>query len=300
MVGVSPAYFFSSHGPSFGPEEICQGLPFLAESGYDCFQAEVVYENGLDAWSGRSAAQAVARAGALGLRCSVFVAHFLGESFSAAAAIREPLHENSLERALAIASSFPGNGIFAVPLMPYKEARSIEGPGRSSNAEHTLEDKLGLLLEHVGGAGLHLALELVPGNALGGSAEFLKLAGKPGFGKLRLLLDTGHFWAMGEAVGALPAGLVSRIEATHLCDNDGVENLSLCPGDGTVPFAKFLDGLVASGYTGSFDVEIVCSPGDVRTEYRKAASRLRPLLPAEKPGAAPIQSTVKTVSPELS
>ncbi|PKL08291.1 MAG: hypothetical protein CVV51_09670 [Spirochaetae bacterium HGW-Spirochaetae-7] len=292
MIGVSPAYFLSRHGPSFGPREIERSLPFLADSGYDSFQAEVVQETFLDAWNGRSSAEVNAQAGTLGLRCSAFVAHFLCESFSSMAALLEPFNEDSLKRALAIASSFTGNKVFAVPLLPVKEVVP-----RSSAMEKALEDKLGLLLGTAGAAGFQLALELVPGNVLGGSSKFLRLVGKPGLGDMRLLLDSGHFWVMGESLGSLPDALVSRIVATHLCDNDGIENLSLCPGDGTVPFADLVDGLVASGYPGSFDIEIVCAGGVVGPEYRKAITRVKSMLPGASARGVSANATIETAAP---
>jgi sugar phosphate isomerase/epimerase len=126
-------------------------------------------------------------------------------------------------------------------------------------------------------AELRLALELLPGNILGGSAAFMDLATEPGFEDLGLLLDTGHFQVMGEAVPELARTLGSRIVATHLCDNDGITNLSLCPGDGTIPFPATIKALGKAGYQGSMDIEIVCPRESVETEYRRAFTRIKEL-----------------------
>jgi len=80
---------------------------------------------------------------------------------------------------------------------------------------------------------------------------------------------------MGEPVAALPEALSGRIVATHLCDNGGAENLSLCPGDGTIPFAATVAALRKTSYEGSLDVEIVCQKETVQHEYARAVALLK-------------------------
>ncbi len=270
MIGVSPAYVLSSYGPSFGPYDSLAGLPLLAELGFESFQAEVFKEELLEAWTPLSTQALKNKAESLGLCCGVFVAHFLGSDFATAEALNGKLDEEKVRKALQLGATLCANGIIAVPLPPLDAAHSTK-------PRDALLKKLGRLSEMTSAAGLRLALELMPGNALGGSRDFLRLCEQPGFADLGIVFDTGHFWAMGEAPQGLPALLGRRIVATHLCDNDGIRNLSLCPGDGTIAFRETLSALKACGYNGSLDVEIVCPKEAVEREYGKAMRIMRGL-----------------------
>ena len=269
MIGVSPAYFISRFGKSFGPTQIAAGLPFLAEAGFDGFQAEAFMERVLPDWTPGATEALASTAETLGLRCTAFVAHFLGGAFSSEASLADGPAEPSVRKAISIAASFPGNRTFVLPLPAFA--------GNAEAARSLFASRLRSLVAEVEAAGLELALELMPGNVLGGSSAFSALcAGTvPSFERLRLLFDTGHFWAMGEPVAALPELLGGRIVATHLCDNDGVENLSLCPGDGTIPFAETAAALRKTRYPGSYDVEIICPRDRVSHEYGRAVALIK-------------------------
>lgn len=289
MYGVSPAYFFSSFGPGFRPSDILDALPGLRGLGYESFQPEAFRAEAAEAWTGGDSERIAARARDLGLSVGPFVAHWLGAGFSTAESLgRRGLPEGT-DRALEIAAALGGAPVFAVPLPALvlsREGKPARGAGDAIAAVRAglrgaLIEKLGRLAEAVRQAGFRPALELLPGNALGGGAEFRGLLSVPGFGDLGLVLDTGHFHAMGEEVPALPESLGGAIAATHLCDNDGIENLSLAPGAGSIPFRPLLAALAASGYPGGLDVEIVCPPGDVAREYRKALDTLRALEPGD-------------------
>lgn len=282
MYGVSPAYFFSSFGPGFRPSDMESALPGLRDLGYESFQAEAFQAEVAESWTGRDSARLSARARDLGLSVGTFVAHWLGSEFSNPEALGRPGSIPGAPRALEIAVDLGGAPVFAVPL----PALALSGAGSAESGAAALEasrirlrgsliEKLGALAEAVGQTGFRLALELLPGNVLGGSAEFLNLLSIRGFLGLGLVLDTGHFHAMGEDLPGLPRLLAGTIAATHLCDNDGHVNLSLAPGDGTIPFEALMTALTASGYPGGRDVEIVCPPADLAREYRKALEVLR-------------------------
>jgi sugar phosphate isomerase/epimerase len=271
MIGVSPAYILSACGPSFGPYDTLASLPLLAELGYEAFQAEVFAEELLDAWTALSMQAVKNKAAGLGLGCGVFVAHFMGSRFSTIDALLSELDESQTQKALTIGATLCPGGVFAVPLPP------LDGAPNEKSLEPLMQ-KLKRLSAMTKSAGLTLALELMPGNALGGSRDFLKLCERPGFSELGLVFDTGHFWAMGEAPESLPALLGRRIVATHLCDNDGVRNLSLRPGAGTIAFGETLSELIACGYKGGLDLEIVCAREDVEREYGKAIGILIDLI----------------------
>lgn len=296
MIGVSPAYFLSLYGPGFGPADIDSGLPFLARTGYKSFQAEVFLESALSLWTEASTNTLVDSVHTKGLHCNTFVAHFLGTVFTSSSSLSQGFSMDQVKAALAIAASvtsshtsahtssatapipaprdnslenFKGRDrFFVLPLLAFTQPYTPETGAR-------FRDLIGTLSTLCRSSDLHLALELVPGNILGGSKEFLNLVAEPGFADLRLLFDTGHFWAMREPVQDLPRTLGSHIVATHLCDNDGIVNLSLCPGAGTIPFPALLKALGESRYQGSLDLEIVCSKDAVETEYHHAYTQFK-------------------------
>jgi sugar phosphate isomerase/epimerase len=273
MIGVSPAYFFSLHGPGFGPESIMEDLPVLSSMGYKGFQAEIFDAGVGSAWTKEAVRNLNGASRAAGMKCTAFVAHFLGSSFASRAALEEFSVDTAVRRAIEAAAGIEDNPVFALPMPAFNDPIGRQGAGDFIDKQ--LENALGSLIRAVEAEGMHLALEPMQGNALGGSAAFLKLCMVPGFEELGLVFDTGHFWVMGENVGSLPEVLADRIIATHLCDNDGMTKLSLCPGDSSVPFDRITDGFVVSGYKGSLDVEIVCPAVKVQAEYTRAVAQLR-------------------------
>ena len=82
-----------------------------------------------------------------------------------------------------------------------------------------------------------------------------------------LNLDTGHAWACKEKVELIPLKVARYICGTHLADNSGNENLSLGPGEGTIPWDDFFHACRLTGFHGPFDVEIRCTPEEVDEQY---------------------------------
>lgn len=308
MYGVSPAFFLSSFGPGFRPWDIVRALTSLRDLGYQSFQPEAFQSVAAESWTERDSREIADRARSLGLVTGPFVAHWLGAAFSNPEDVARPGLPAGTERALGIAAALEGAPVFAVPL-PALDLSRFGASSSSGNAsigparaglKGALIDKLGLLAEAARSSGFRAALELLPGNALGGSAEFRSLLSTRGLEDLGLVLDTGHFHVMGEDVPALPARLAGAVVATHLCDNDGIENLSLAPGAGTIPFRPLLAALAASGYRGGLDVEILCPPGEVSREYGRALTALRTLEQAGPFPAGPDTEIENDRPPETS
>ena len=127
-------------------------------------------------------------------------------------------------------------------------------------------------------AGKRLALELMPLSLVGGTEGFLRLLKEPGLGELAYNFDTGHAWARKERVELIPALVGNAIVGTHLCDNQGNENLKLRPGAGSLDFPALLAALEANGYAGSYDLEISCRPENLDAEYRRGRDAICELL----------------------
>jgi sugar phosphate isomerase/epimerase len=141
-------------------------------------------------------------------------------------------------------------------------------------------------VELAAGAGLRLALEIMPFSVLGGLRGFLDLCREVGSPALGLNFDCGHAWACRELVPAVPFELAGRIFGTHLGDNLSTENVKRPPGDGSVPFGPLLRNLRAAGYAGSFDLEIGCPAERVEEEYARGLAYLTALDTAQNGACA--------------
>jgi sugar phosphate isomerase/epimerase len=123
--------------------------------------------------------------------------------------------------------------VVTVPL-PAFQAPPAPEPEAYRCAFERCAGKVSRLLALVEDAGRRLALEIMPGAVIGGTDGFLRLCDHLCADTLGFNFDTGRAWACKENVYVIPAKLEDRILGTHLCDNVGHENLSLCPGAGSI------------------------------------------------------------------
>ena len=135
-------------------------------------------------------------------------------------------------------------------------------------------------------AGRRLALEVMPSAIIGGIDGFMRLCEQLGTDRLGFNFDTGHAWAAKENIYMIPAKLNGQILGTHFCDNFGHENLSLRPGAGSIDWPAVIDGLKASGYEGSFDIEIICAPEAVQQEYGQGLAFIESIIKHKQSAAA--------------
>jgi sugar phosphate isomerase/epimerase len=277
IIGVSPAYFISRFSNRFTPEEVASGLKDLAEIGFQGFQLEVFHRETLDTWV-RSGASLVRQASAdLGLKATQFVAHFMMEAFSNKEKLFSDAGIMEMPSVLDIVRRYDECGIVTVPLGAF-EAPRIPGIGDYRDFFDRCAEKIGALLAMVEGAGLRMALEILPSAVLGGIDGFMRLSDRLDTATMGLNFDTGHAWASKEHLYLVPAKLGRRIVGTHLCDNFGNENLSLRPGAGSIDWPRLMETLRYSGYDGAFDIEIICAPEAARDEYSKAREYIAALL----------------------
>ena len=276
-IGVSPAYFISRFGDRFTADQVADGLETVAAMGYGGFQPEVFHRTSLGDWRKGGGARVAARADALGLRASQFVAHFLLHTFRHPDPLAGEALRDDLEAVMEIVSHFDGCRIITVPVGPGDAAAPR---GKTADRISQLRDLVGIMAETMAAAGCRLALELLPGSIVGGIEGFQRLSRDLGPDRIGLNFDTGHAWASDEDLLRIPQRLGRQILGTHLCDNFGRESLSLGPGQGTIDWHRLVPALQAAGYGGAWDIEIICPPEDCCTEYEQAcafiASRLQP------------------------
>jgi len=278
MFGVSPAYFISRFTDRFSPEEVAKSLPDLAAAGFDSFQLEVFHPETLDAWVRRGAELVRTSAEAAGLVASQFVGHFLLHGFSTPENLRSDYGVEEMRKIIRLLAVFPECGIVTVALPAFDTGKEIYGRDAYVRLRLRFVEKIGTMLAIAEAEGKKLALEIMPGSLLDGTAGFLRLREELGSAALGYNFDTGHAWACRENLALIPARIGgASVFGTHLKDNRQTENLSLGMGRGTVPWREVIGGLMAVGYTGSWDLEIKCEASESSKEYESAFCVLRNL-----------------------
>ncbi len=275
MYGVSPAYFFSRFSTDFSVEDYIRGLDWLAGSGFGGFQLEVFHKEKLGEWESKAGALSAAAHG-LGMEATQFVAHFLLYTTREEASLLSEAGYEEMKAVAGICASFPSCKVVTLPLSPFSLPTSAAcAPGDWSRLWEGLCSRLLRYAGIVEGAGMRLALEIVPGSLLGGTEGLMRFSRETGNDSVGYNFDTGHAWSSKEAIGLIPAKLAGRIYGTHLKDNFGTENLALPPGEGSISWIPLVQGLLESGYQGSLDLEIACqNPNEVEGAYLRGKNTL--------------------------
>jgi sugar phosphate isomerase/epimerase len=277
QVGISPAYWISRYTDRFTPDQIVSGLPDVADMGFKTFQPEIFHRDLLSSWR-NGGGEAVSRCSAdLGLVASQFVAHFMSAAFRSPRNLASTAVVEDMKVVAEVVRAFDGCRFVTVPLPPF-EAETPLGTEDYAGCWQSCGDRIAVLNEQAAAAGLCLALEILPGAIIGGIDGFLRLCDHLGQASLHLNVDTGHAWASKENLYLIPAKLGPRMAGTHLSDNVGHENLSLAPGRGSIDWPRFFRGLSVTGYSGAFDLEIICPPEQCREQYSRAREFIESLL----------------------
>lgn len=266
LIGVSPAYFISRYSHRFTPAEVADGLAAVAQLGCKGFQLEVYQREMLGEWLNGGAQWVRQRSLDLDLAATQFVAHFVMSAFADKKSLNSSSELEDMQLVLEIVSRFNECRTITVPLGVFDPGPTCGGDDYRMFFKRCTA-KIGGLLEMVEKSGRRMALEIMPAAIIGGVDGFLRLCENLGTDSLGLNFDTGHAWAAKENLYLIPAKLGKRILGTHLCDNFAHENQSLCPGAGSIDWPRIINALQAVEYTGSYDLEIICRPDEVKQQY---------------------------------
>ena len=274
LYGVSPAYMLSVFGEGFSPDDVISVLDGIKELGFDEFQCELVSDTKLPLWEEGGAVRVAAAAKEKGLKISQMVAHFMLEYFKDEATLFSDSGIDEIKRLLAVMDLMDYRGQLTLPMGAYKELSALDDAGKA-RARARLGEKVGLISRLAEEQGSYIALEVQPGALICGGAEILAFARSVGE-NVMYNYDTGHAWASGDkTVADFPGLFGRRLTGTHLCDNDGITNLSLAPDKGTIDWDKLVGNLVKSGYSGGLDLEIFTTAEKVKGEYTAAFAKLK-------------------------
>ena len=283
MLGVSPAYFFSRFTTDFTVSDYIRGLEPLKSEGFSGFQLEIFHGARLNEWL-NEAPELSARADALGMTATQFVAHFLLAATKDEASLLADLGLEEMKKVVEVVANFAKCEVVTLPMSPFSfQAGSSFDVDSWRRLWDRLREKLLAFAAIVEAGGRKLALEIVPGSLLGGTEGLLRFSRETGNMSVGYNFDTGHAWSCKENIATLPAKLAGRVYGTHLKDNFSYENLALPPGEGSIPWDSVIDGLLRNGYEGSLDLEIACkTPAEVTAAYAKGKATLERVLGASK------------------
>lgn len=267
--GVSPAYFLSKYGEHFSPQECIAEVPLIKKMGFDSMQLEITYVQHLDDWKSSEISQLRAICEEHAVDISQLVAHFWIENSTTPMGILQGYSRVEVSKLLVLAEGLPGCSLLTVPFGKFHtEQQDVMTRESYRKIERAFLDNLQLLCDMAQAHGVKIALELQPGSiipGIGGVQQILSIL-QP-IDNLGYNFDTGHVHAFRDVLETIPARLGNRIFGTHLCDNDGMVNLSLTPGEGTIEWDQVLGALLSNGYQGSLDLEIMCPPEEVSKRY---------------------------------
>ena len=91
-----------------------------------------------------------------------------------------------------------------------------------------------------------------------------------------ICFDTGHAQIESDAVQTVQ-WIGARVICTHLHDNDGKKDQHLPPFKGIIAWEKFLRGLTAAGYGGTYTFECGGELADIVEARRRFEEMLKPL-----------------------
>ena len=258
MIGISPAYYISNFGTNFTLENIIDSFEWLNKNNFTNTQLEIFHYEQIEQWHYNGCRQLLQKLKFYNIRVSQFVAHFLMFMFESKESLLDSNGLNELEFICNIINFFSFTNTVTIPLPPFKGDKS------SNTIKSLYRNKLKQLENISLRYNINIALEPQP-NSLAAELEFLNH-----FSHLGLNLDPGHLICSGINPFNLNKNILSRVMATHLCENNGKENLSEAPGTYSNDWYILINDLNESGYKNSFDIEIICDSTDVEKQYMNA------------------------------
>ncbi len=262
--GVSPAFFLSAYGESFGPAQVLDGLSRIRSLDPEArwplvaYEPEVFDPDRMESWTTHSTREVAQRAADLGLSPRCFAAHYLGELLVRNPECGETIVAAEMPRCAALAHEL-GAGTVLIPVL-----------SAGSEERHFLRS-MELAVRFASNNALTVAIEQVPGRAASSVDDLLRhFEHVPG---LRLWFDTGNAAAAGDDVPSAIREAREHIVGTHLCDcNDA--GSSEAPGDGEIPWEGVMAGLQAVPSELTLDLEIRCPAYSIRDAYTAGYKRV--------------------------
>ncbi len=277
LYGVSPAFFISSYSSSFTYEDMLNGLETVSNMGFDCWQPEVFLHERLEEWNKRCS-EIMLKAESLQLKSDHFVAHMLLHAFSSPEAVYSDYGIKEAEQIANSLSPFDSIRYAVIPVPAFEKTSPME-KAEFEGLYKRFSEKLADMKEIFENRGKKLSLEIMPKSIIGGSDGFLRLIEySKRLKDLGIIFDSGHMNTSPDELNTYFGKCGAYITGTHLCDNNGRVNASLPPGKGNICWEDAAENLKKSGYSNSYDLEIICNPKDVSANYYHGLKQLQQYL----------------------
>lgn len=274
MYGVSAAYFISKYGTGFTLNDQLDSLQEIKALGFDSVQLELFTEQRLSEWNRYGSFTVRNELDRAGLVCTQFVAHFMGKVFERPADKRFGMFQGYFSGLLDSLSRLPDMQTVCIPLPGFQRVGPMD-PSAAGDIQEQALRRISAVQELARDHDLETVFEVMPGSVFGGYSGFINTLAAAGMGKPGLCLDTGHIHAAGESIPLVIGLAGGSVLSTHLCDNFGLENMSDIPGNGNIDWKNVFGTLKRCGYSGSYDIEIICKPDEVAVLYTQGLEFVR-------------------------
>lgn len=279
-IGVSPAYLISAYGTKFTPDNVVNAIDILTFTGFSNLQIEIFSEDRIPLWlddgGGKKVNQTILRKDFI---VNQLVCHLLIEEFTSYKAFSNLNGIKIFKKMIEICRCIDFCDSLVLPIGTFKDWAFVEKNNlEKENLYLKFLEKFQRFIDIISNTNLKLSIEILPNSIIGNYQTLNHLILELKDHNIGILFDTGHAWANGEDVVNIPNFYGKYIFGTHLCDNFGKESYSFAPGKGNINWEGVLNSLIKSGYSGCYDVEILCDQINVEKEYKFGFEFIKSIL----------------------
>lgn len=139
-------------------------------------------------------------------------------------------------------------------------------------------DSLHRICEAAAKYAVRIGIEYEPGLLIERATELAAILDRVDSPQLGANWDIGHSYLDGESPEEAVAAIGPRIWNVHVEDIRARKHFHLVPGDGDLPFARYIEALSGAGYDGFLTVEVYTYPEQPEAVGRRSLEYLSPLL----------------------
>jgi len=139
-------------------------------------------------------------------------------------------------------------------------------------------ESLKIICETAARQDMHIGIEYEPGLLIERAAELAIVLERVGSPQLGANWDIGHSFLDGESPEEAIEIIGSRIWNVHIEDIRDRKHFHLVPGDGDLPFPRYIEALSNAGYDGFLTVELYTYPEQPEVVGRRSIEYLSQLL----------------------
>lgn len=291
-VGLNPGFLFALYADKVFFNEMIEGANKAASLGFDSLRLEVYCDPEYDAFTKENIKALRKHYEGLGFISNYFVACAPRNKL---ATMDKAVREEGLrdfERNVEIAYDFGlcdnvalVSGAPAEANVKFLETYPGAPPAMLIMPDNlpwgdvwdTYVETVGKCLAMCQKRGLTLSVEPLPMTMINNTDCYLNLASQINSKDLGMMMDTSHLHYQRESLPTSIEKLKGQLMSFCVCDNDGVEDYHLAPGEGTIDWHEAIRTLKKIGFDGTLDLEINV-PKDPMKTYADAKTYLEKVI----------------------